>query len=104
MLPITKWGIKLLHGEWKAVPTDKDGGFCIEDSNTLINVHKQLLRSTVYEEVAQAGININSIKEQYGKLTMRIEKLSEQQGLGASLRRSLAVKRCHVACKARLDM
>ncbi len=42
--------------------------------------------------MAQAGININSIKEQYGKLTMRIEKLSKQQGLGASLRRSLAVK------------
>jgi hypothetical protein len=30
MLPITKWGIKLLHGEWRAVPTDKDGGFVLK--------------------------------------------------------------------------
>ena len=92
MLPIVKWGLKLLRDKWSAVPTDKDGGFCIEDFNTLTKVHRQLLDSDVYEEVAQHSININTIRDLYCKCTFRIEKVTGTPGIGASLRRSLRVE------------
>lgn len=73
-------------------PRTKDGGFCIEDYDTLTKVHKQLLDSDVYEEVSPHSININSIREHYCKLTARIENTTGTLGIGASLRRSLRVE------------
>ena len=67
-------------------------GFCIEDFNALTNVHRQLLNSDVYNEVAQHSININTIRDQYCKYTFRIEKVTCIPGIGASLRRSLRVE------------
>ena len=49
---LQKFGLKLLKSsKLKAVPTDTDGGYAVEDEAVVIKVHNEFLNSKDYEEI-----------------------------------------------------
>ena len=55
---LQKFGLKLLKSsKLKAVPTDKDGGFAVEEDAVLIKVHNEILNSMDYKEIPYCTCN-----------------------------------------------
>ena len=47
---LQKFGLKLLKSyKLKAVPTDRDGGFVVEEDAVVVKVHNEILNSKDYE-------------------------------------------------------
>jgi hypothetical protein len=95
ILPLTSFGLKMLKSlPVAAVPADKDGGFAIMDSNTLVKAHEHILSGSDYVEIPPTTLNheMPCLISRYRTLARRIGNWSGDPGLEAALLRSLTFK------------
>jgi hypothetical protein len=89
ILPLTKWGLKLLDdSSWKVVPTDKDGGCTLVTAEDLRQVHMSILTSKSYETHG-LYIDTNILIRQHNMIAYEIEKVEGERGLQRGICRSV---------------
>eukprot|EP00973_Karenia_brevis_P048749 6764186-Karenia_brevis.AAC.1 len=87
--PIVREGVKWLkHAEWCALPTDKDGGFCmVLRSDVQYLLQKQMPEHT-YEPVYEWAINFSNLNREASSVVKEIAKFEDSKKLKDLLFRS----------------
>ena len=91
MIPLTKLGLKLLQeGPLQAIPTDKDGGFCLHLRKDMLPiVHGILIDKGMYRFYGHRPLIYTDLAHRYTTLCYKVERLEEEAGRARALLRSL---------------
>lgn len=87
--PLVSVALKLMKDlDITALPTDKDGGFCLISRSELGKLRKSSLESEQYEEV-QADANMTNVANKYVSLCKKVGEYMEEENLAGQLTKSL---------------
>jgi hypothetical protein len=79
----------MLKGNAMAIKADKQNGYVIEDRDTTVRVHEDILGSESYSEVAPCSLTRSSIVDGYCKLCKRVANHEKIVNLLSTLTRTL---------------